>query len=279
MPEYTKALFAESLDEWGRMVEVFRRMAADKQAAFLKDQGFGSLRDLLAHVAVWWEEARGIIREALDRPEHPARKYNMDEFNAAAVARFKDKSEAETIVAFEAQRQQMRMLLESLTDEQLKIKRVSNWLDGVILEHLKQHGLQAPRFLTIDTLQREWGEWVRRFQALPAEEQAAFLQRQGFARFRDLMAHVLAWWEQGIQAIQNGSDEDPCDVPDVDAFNARAVAQSASLPESQVLADFENARLTLIHLADTLPDDELSKANVQDWLRADVLEHYFEHAI
>jgi len=279
MPEFTKNLFAQSLDEWGRYVEVFRKRPGAGQSSFLRDQGFASLRDLLAHVAAWWEEAAVRIRETLDRRERPPRKYNLDEFNAAALTRFRDTPEAEMIAWYEAQRQQMISLLASLTDEQMKISRVSGWLDGVILEHLKVHGPAAPRFLTIDTLQREWGGCVERFNALPPEKQAAFLKRQGFERFRDLLAHVLAWWEEGIRVIQASSDEDPCDVQDVDAFNAEAVKKYSALSESEVLADFEQTRLTLISLIDTLPDELMAKPNVQEWLRADVVEHYFEHAL
>ena len=279
MPEFTKNLFAQSLDEWGRYIEVFRNLPGSEQASFLKDQGFASLRDLLAHVAAWWEEAAVRIRETLDRREHPPRKYNLDEFNAAALTRFRDTPEAEMIAWYEAQRQQMISLLASITDEQMKIGRVSGWLDGVILEHLKVHGPAAPRFLTIDTLQREWGGCVERFNALPPEKQAAFLKRQGFERFRDLVAHVLAWWEEGMRVIQSASNEDPCEVPDVDAFNADAVAKAAELPESEVLGDFEKTRLALINLVDSLPDEVLAKPNVQEWLRADVMQHYFEHAM
>jgi hypothetical protein len=119
---------------------------------------------------------------------------------------------------------------------------------------------------------------VERFRALPVEKQTAFLKRQGFERFRDLVAHVLAWWEEGMRVIETASDADPCAVPDVDAFNAAAVARFGDLPEAEVLSKFETTRLTLMNLVDSLPDEVLSKANVQEWLRADVMRHYFEHA-
>ena len=98
------------------------------------------------------------------------------------------------------------------------------------------------------------------FSGLTPEQQAEFLQKQGFARFRDVLAHIIAWWEQGIAVIQAGSAEDPADVEDVDAFNAQAVARFADLEESQVLAQFEETRLTLANLVDMLPDEVLSTA-------------------
>jgi hypothetical protein len=278
MPELTKTLLIQSLDEWGRYGEVFERQPAAERIAFLQEQGFASLHDMLAHVGAWWEEAGSVIGDALEGRQGATRTYNLDEFNATALARFKETPEAELLAWYEAQRQQMLALLSSLTDEQMKISRVRNWLEAVILEHLKEHGVAAPRFLIIDTLQREWGGCVECFNALAPEQQTAFLKKQGFGLFRDVIAHVLAWWEEGIRIIESSSDADPCAVADVDIFNAAAVARFAVLPESEVLAEFERTRLTLVNLADSLPGEVISKANLQEWFRADVMRHYFEHA-
>jgi hypothetical protein len=278
MPDLTKALFLQALDAWGRYGEAFSALPRDKQAAFLKEQGFASLPDLLVHVAAWWEEAVGIIGDALARRQRPPRKYDMDAFNAAALARFKDAPETEMFAWYEARRHEMIALVSALTDRQMKVRRVSGWLDAVILGHLKEHCLDAARFLTADMLQREWAGCVARFQALPAEQQSAFLLRQGFPRFRDLAAHILAWWEEGIRVIQTASDDAVRDAQDVDTFNADALAKYGKLTESEVFAAFETTRRTLINLADTLPDEVFHKANVQDWLRSDVMRHYFEHA-
>jgi hypothetical protein len=279
MPEFTKALFLQALDEWGRYAAAFERLAAEEQNAFLKQQGFASLRDLLAHVAGWWEEGEGIIRERLERGEGPARKYDLDAFNAASLARFSRTPEDEFFAWYESQRQQLIKLVSALTPEQMKIHRVYGWLDADILEHLKEHGVDAPRFLTLDMLRREWADCVARFNALTAEEQAAYLNKQGYARFRDLAAHVIAGWQEGIQVIQTGSDEAVFEAEDEDAFNANAVERYGKLQEAEVFAEYEKVRATLIRLVETLPDEVYSKRNVQDWLRADVLAHYYEHAM
>ena len=261
------------------MPEHFKRLPADEQIAFLKEQGFASLRDLLAHVAAWWEEGEGIIRETLQGARRPARKYDLDAFNAASLARFNRMPEDEFFTWYESQRQQLIELVSALTPEQMKIQRVYGWLDADILEHLKEHGVDAPRFLTLDMLQREWADCVARFNALTAEEQAAYLKKQGYARFRDLAAHVIAGWQEGIRVIQTGSDEAVYGAEDMDAFNATAVARYGKLEESAVFAEYEKLRTTLIRLVETLPDEVYSKRNVQDWLRADVLAHYYEHAL
>src|SRR3990170_4810084 len=74
MAEFTRELFLQALDEWGRYAGAYGNLPAAEQADFLKAQGYASMRDLLAHVAVWWEEARGIIAETIKRGDGPARK-------------------------------------------------------------------------------------------------------------------------------------------------------------------------------------------------------------
>ncbi len=63
------------------------------------------------------------------------------------------------------------------------------------------------------------------------------------------------------------------------SFNAEAVTRFGDLEESQVLSQFDEMRLTLASLVDMLPDEVILRPNVQSWLRADVLDHYYDHAI
>ncbi|SRR5581483_2206460 len=280
-PEFTKAHFLQSLDEWGAYPSNFKALSSDQQAEFLRDQGYDSLHDILAHVGVWWEEAEGIIRDTIDNRDRPARKYDFDEFNAASLARFKSTPEADLLTWYESQLKHMTALVSSLSDEQMKIRRVYGWLNGVILEHLKEHGFTAPRFLVLDTLQREWDGYVERFHALPEEKQKAFLEKQGFARFRDVAAHVIAWWEDGLETIHAISKDPVYQQPDkdTDAFNAQAVETFGKLEEAELRKKFESTRQSLIELVINLPEETFDHKDVQAWLRSDVIDHYFEHAV
>jgi len=280
-PEFTKSLFLQSLDEWGNFPSKFKALPSDTQAEFLRDQGYDSLHDILAHVGVWWEEAQGIIRDAIENRDRPPRKYDFDEFNAASLNRFKSTPEADLLTWYESQLEAMTALVSSLSDDEMKIRRVYGWLDGVVLEHLKEHGFTAPRFLVLDTLQREWDGYVERFAALPEEKQKAFLQKQGFARFRDVAAHVIAWWEDGLDAI-DAISKDPAYLPpekDTDAYNAQAISMFGKLEESEIWKKFESTRQNLIELIINLPDETFDHKDVQAWLRSDVIDHYFEHAV
>ncbi len=279
--EFTQEIFLRSLGEWGVYPARFSALSPDDQAQFLRKQGFSSLHDILAHVAVWWEEAEGIIRDALENRERPRRKYDFDEFNAASLARFRDTPDAEFFDWYEAQRQRMLALVTSVDSEQMKMRRVHGWLDAVILLHLKEHGIGAPLFLVLDMLQREWAAYPERFHGLPEEGRKAFLQKQGFPRFRDLLAHIVAWWEEGLQLIDSVAKDPSYTMPDmdVDADNARALEMFGALDEADVWKRFEAARAALIELLINLPVDVYEHKQVQDWLRSDVIKHYFDHSM
>jgi hypothetical protein len=281
IPEFTVTLFQQSLDEWGRYLEHFKSLSSQEQADFLKGQGYASAYQLLAHVGVWWEEAEGIIRDALEKRERPSRKYDFDVFNAASLARFKDTSPEDLLAWYESQRQRMIALVSPLTVEQLKIRRVHGWLDAVLLGHLKEHSVAAPRFLVLDILEREWGAALERFQALPQDEQKVFIDKQGFARPRDLVAHIVAWWEDGLAAIDAITKDHAYRHPerDTDAYNAEAVKIFSELDEAEVWKKYETTRQSLMELVINLPEDIYHRKDVQDWLKADVIDHYYEHAL
>lgn len=279
MPDYGRSLFLQCLDDWKRFPDQFLGLTAAEQAAFLKQQGFASLHDLLAHVAAWWEEANGIIRDRVSGIPRPSRKYDLDAFNGESLARLQDIPEPDLLGWYESRRQQIAATVAALGEDWFQVRTVYGWLDGVLLEHLKEHGLDAPRFLLIDALQREWRGYAARFDALSPDDQHLFLEKQGFARFRDVVAHVIAWWETGIRMIGAGGEEDPCEAEDVDAFNAAAIQRFDRLEVAQVYEAYERTRLVLLNLVGTIPDDILSKPTAQGWLRADVIDHYYEHRL
>lgn len=281
MADLTKSVFLTALDEWGEVSARFHRLPVDERAVLLKAQGYATLKDLLAHISVWWEEAEGIIRDTIDKRERPPRKYDFDTFNAQAVARFQSSTQAEFMIWFESMRVRMIRLVSGLTEEQIRNRRVSTWLDGTILAHLKEHDLYASRFIILDLLGREWADYVQDFLALGEEKQKAFLEKQGFPRFRDLIAHVIAWWEDGLEVI-DGVSKDPAyrhPARNTDAYNAQAVAIFGKMDESEVRKKFESTRQNLIEVAINLPQAAFDHKVVQEWLKADVIEHYFEHAL
>lgn len=66
---------------------------------------------------------------------------------------------------------------------------------------------------------------------------------------------------------------------DTDAYNAEIVAKYKQTSDAELLAMFEQKRLEMIELVRGLPDSAFENSTIENWLAADVVEHYDEHAI
>lgn len=130
-------------------------------------------------------------------------------------------------------------------------------------------------------LQGEWGTYMQRFRRLSPEARSAFLEKQGYARFADLLSHIIAWWEVGHRAIVKYLT-DPEFQPikyDVDAFNAKAVAQARGLDEDTVIESFEKMRSFLIDFVKALPDTAFENEKVVNQFNMELVGHLRGHNI
>jgi hypothetical protein len=140
MTELTREQIISALqDGWGTYVERFERLAPEAQAAFLAQQGYARLADLLGHVVAWWEEGQPAISALLDDPDFSSPDYDVDAFNARAVERFRGLDEATVIRMFEAARQAWLALVARLPDGALRNKRIAGRLHIEIIGHLAEH--------------------------------------------------------------------------------------------------------------------------------------------
>ena len=113
--------------EWGTYVERFQRLPKEEQNQRVKQMGFDSLRDMLAHILAWWEEGMDkILAIAEDRP-FERKKYDFDVFNAEAIAKYKPWDETEFMTHFKATRQKMASDLSSLNEAVFEHRRVRGW--------------------------------------------------------------------------------------------------------------------------------------------------------
>jgi len=139
----------------------------------------------------------------------------------------------------------------------------------------------ATRQKVLSVLQGDWAEYIHGFRSLSPEAKSAFLRQQGYARFADLLAHIVAWWKVCHQAVERYA-ADPAAPPieyDVDAFNAGAVTEASQLDEEQVAASFEKMRRFLIDFVNGLPDAAFEKERVVNQLEMDFAGHLAEHKI
>ena len=132
-----------------------------------------------------------------------------------------------------------------------------------------------------NVLQNDWATYVERYQGLSEEEQAAFLKKQGYARFADLLAHILAWWEIGQQNIQKYLVE-PQFQPqtyDVDEFNAQAIARVANQSEASIIQAFKQKRAALLQWVAQLPEGAFENEKVANQFNMELIGHLSDHEI
>ena len=133
----------------------------------------------------------------------------------------------------------------------------------------------------LDLLAGDWADYVHRFQALPPAARAAFLEQQGYKRLADLLAHIVAWWEVGLQAIPRYQSDPAARLAeiDVDSFNARAVEQVRAVSEIDEIKVFEAARLNFIEAVKQLSDDDFKDERILTQIRWELVNHLADHLI
>src|SRR5215216_3226680 len=267
--------------EWGTYVERFKRLPRQEQEKRIRQNGYESFPDMLAHILVWWEEGMGIIRAIAEQREFERRRYDFDLFNAEAVARYKSWEETGFLAHFEKTRQNVEADLRSMNESVFENRRVRSWLNGIIFHHAREHLVALSRFLTMDMLENEWSEYVERFRKLDPEKQKEFLSKQGVGSFHDMLAHIIGWWEEGARIITGMLDTPGFQWtdPDVDSFNLQLTQKFASWSDDDLLKHFDIVRLALVDMVAELPDDAFLNADIEGWLAADVVEHFDDHFI
>lgn len=139
------------------------------------------------------------------------------------------------------------------------------------MSNLKQRAL--------DVLENEWAEYIKRFENIENKEE--FLKENGVNSFRELLGHIIAWWEVGERIIL-GVLKNPSfqyEEPDTDVFNAELIVKYSKLSDDTVRNDYEKKRQDMIKLVKDLPQEAFSNSIVEEWIAADVVEHFDDHAI
>jgi hypothetical protein len=266
-------------EEWGTYVERFNRLPIDEQTKRVKEQGYESLRDMLAHILAWWEEGMGIIRAIAEERPFERKKYDFDVFNAETVYRYKSWDEAKFMAHFENTRQKMESDLKSMDEALFENRRVKAWIRAVITHHAREHAVTISRFLVMDMLENEWSTYVEDFNRLDDEKKHEFLSAQGFESFHDLLAHIIGWWEEGSRVIRGILDSPSFtwETQDVDAFNAELTKKYSAWSDEDLFKHFESVRLAMLELTAGLPEDAFLNEDIEGWLKDDVGTHYDEH--
>ncbi|MGB8984451.1 MAG: ClbS/DfsB family four-helix bundle protein [Anaerolineales bacterium] len=134
---------------------------------------------------------------------------------------------------------------------------------------------------TLDYVELEWGTYVERFNRLPKDEANKRVKALGYESLRDLLAHILAWWDEGMDIIRAIAEDRPFERKkyDFDAFNAEAVAKYKTWDQGKFLAHFEKTRQKMGADLKALPDAALENRRVRAWVDGIVLHHAREHLV
>lgn len=267
--------------EWGTYVERFNRLPKAEREKRLETIGFESFRDMLAHILAWWEEGMVPIRAIAEGREFERKKYDYDAFNAEAVAKYKNWDEGKFMAHFEKTRQKTEADLKSMDEAVFENRRVRSWVNGIFIHHAREHLVVLSRFLVMDLLKNEWAEYIENFNRLDDDKKKEFLSKQGFENFHDLLAHIIGWWEEGARII-SGILEKPgftWESHDVDAFNLELTKKYSTWSNDELYQHYEMVRKVMLELTASLPEEAFRNADVEGWLKDDVVAHYDEHSI
>jgi len=134
---------------------------------------------------------------------------------------------------------------------------------------------------TLDYVNIEWGTYVERFHSLPAAEQEKRVKAMGYESLRDMLAHILAWWDEGMGIILTVVENREFERKkyDFDVFNAEAVAKYKPWDEREFMAHFEKTRQKMSADLKSMNETAYEHRRVQAWIHAVILHHAREHLV
>jgi len=134
---------------------------------------------------------------------------------------------------------------------------------------------------TLDYLNSEWGTYIERFNSLPKDEQVKRVKAMGYEQFRDMLAHILAWWDEGMVVILAIAQEREYERKkyDYDVFNAEAVAKYKPMEEPTFLNQFEKTRQKMEADLGAMHEAVFENRRVRSWLRGIIFHHAREHLV
>lgn len=110
------------------------------------------------------------------------------------------------------------------------------------------------RFLTLDTLENEWSTYIQRFYAL--ENKDAFLSKQGFNKFDDILVHIIGWWDEGAKVAKNvlANPGFMYEEPNTDHLMPTRLVPYKNTSTADIRRLFESKRNEMIDFVRDLPD-------------------------
>ncbi|MBL8100315.1 MAG: ClbS/DfsB family four-helix bundle protein [Anaerolineales bacterium] len=130
-------------------------------------------------------------------------------------------------------------------------------------------------------LENEWKTYVERFNRLPKDEGLKRVNAHGYAQFRDMLAHILAWWDEGMGIILAIAENREFERKkyDFDVFNADAVTKYKDWNEKEFLNLFETSRVKYLEALKPIDETVFDNRRVKIWINAVFIHHAREHLV
>jgi hypothetical protein len=137
------------------------------------------------------------------------------------------------------------------------------------------------RTKVIEILECDWAPLVQRYYSLSSDNRKEYLERQGYDRFADLLAHIIEWWEEGKRNIENHI-KDPSFQPkecDVDVVNAKAIEEAQGISEEAIIQLYETTIEKLIEFIENLPKSAFTNEKIVKQFDMEFISHLQDHKI
>lgn len=105
---------------------------------YLLQQGFKTVRDLLAHIIGLWEQAIKDIETLQSNPKYTG-EINSNELNAESVKKYKDFNDKQIQDKYNEVLNQYRIFIADLPDDVFTNPKVQEWIYSSEIEHYNEH--------------------------------------------------------------------------------------------------------------------------------------------
>ncbi len=130
-------------DTWDTFLGALNGLPDDEQQRYARQQGYPSLKAVLAHIDDWWEETLRVV-PIWAKGDSPQFDYeDFDTFETRAMARHHDQTLAQVEQDFDNLRGQVAAMIAELPEEAFSDPQIADWLDRVIVTHYRQHAPSA----------------------------------------------------------------------------------------------------------------------------------------
>jgi len=136
----TRETLMEMLDtQWARYIPTIEALTEADRQRYAQQQGYASLKDLLAHVTAWNQKALEVI-PVLARGERFERDWkDDDDFNARAVERVRNQTFEQVKEEFENARTALAGMIAELPVDAINNSEVYRWLYATVVTHYEEH--------------------------------------------------------------------------------------------------------------------------------------------